>query len=333
MPFDPFEPLPIGSTGVSVTRLGFGTAPIGGLYRAVTDEEGEAISAHAWDIGVRYFDTAPMYGFGLAEQRLGAVLRTKPRDAFTISTKVGRLVREASGDDLLYTGGFHGIGNNRDVWDFSRDGVNRSIEESLERLGLDRVDIVFMHDPDVKDLYRPAIEEAFPALADLRSQGVIGAIGAGMNQSAMLARFVREGDMDVLLLAGRYTILDHEGLEDLLPLCEERGVGIVIGGIMNSGILADPKPGAKFNYSDAPTELVERASRIRAVCERHGVSIKDAAIQFPLAHPTVVSVAAGVRTADHLDDYPRAMQTPIPAALWDELRAEGLIPAHAPVPA
>lgn len=333
MPFDPYEPLPIGSTGVSVTRLGFGTAPIGGLYAAVSDEQGMAVSEHAWDIGVRYFDTAPMYGFGNAERRLGAVLRTKPRDAFAISTKVGRLVRPASGDALRDTGNFFGIGDNRDTWDMSRDGVLRSIEESLERLGLDRVDIVFIHDPDVKDLWRPAIEEAFPALADLRSQGVIGAIGAGMNQSAMLARFVREGDMDVLLLAGRYTILDHEGLDDLLPLCQERGVGIVIGGIMNSGILADPKPGAKFNYADAPAELVERAGRIRAVCERHGVSIKNAAIQFPLAHPAVVSVAAGVRTADHLDDYPRAMRTPIPAALWEELRAEGLIPAHAPVPA
>lgn len=333
MPFDPFEQVSIGNTGISVTRLGFGTAPIGGLYAAVSDAEGEAISAHAWDIGVRYFDTAPMYGFGLAERRLGAVLRTRPRDAFTLSTKVGRLVRPASGDDLRYTGGFFGIGTDRDTWDMSRDGVVRSIEESLERLGLDRVDIVFIHDPDVKDLWKPAIDEAFPALADLRSQGVVGAIGAGMNQSAMLARFVREGDMDVLLLAGRYTILDHEGLEDLLPLCQERGVGIVIGGIMNSGLLADPKPGARFNYTDAPPELVDRAQRIRAVCERHGVGIKDAAIQFPLAHPAVVSVAAGVRTAAHLDDYPRAMRTAIPAALWDELRAEGLIPAHAPVPA
>jgi D-threo-aldose 1-dehydrogenase len=274
-----------------------------------------------------------MYGFGNAERRLGAVLRTKPRDAFTISTKVGRLVRPASGDALRYTGNFFGIGDDRDTWDMSRDGVLRSIEESLERLGLDRVDIVFIHDPDVQDLWKPAIDEAFPALADLRSQGVIGAIGAGMNQSAMLARFVREGDMDVLLLAGRYTILDQEGLDDLLPLCDERGVRIVIGGIMNSGILADPRPGARFNYADAPPALVERAGRIRAVCERHGVTIKDAAIQFPLAHPAVVSVAAGVRTAAHLDDYPRAMARSIPAALWEELRAEGLIPADAPVPA
>lgn len=333
MPFDPYERLAIGDTGVSVTRLGFGTAPIGGLYRAVTDAKGEAVAQHAWDIGVRYFDTAPMYGYGLAEERLGRVLRTRPRDAFTLSTKVGRLNRPATGDDLLDSGNFFGVDDRRPVWDFSRDGVLRSIEESLERLGVDRVDIVFIHDPDVKDLWLPAIEEAVPALVDLRSQGVIGAFGAGMNQSAMLARFVRESDMDVLLLAGRYTILDHEGLEDLLPLCQERGVRIVIGGIMNSGLLADPRPGAPFNYAEAPPDLVARAQRIRTVCERHGVGIKDAAIQFPLAHPAVVAVAAGVRTAAHLDDYPAAMRRAIPAQLWEELRSEGLIPTHAPVPA
>ena len=332
MPFDPYESLPIGGTGVSVTRLGFGTAPIGGLYTAVTDAEGEAISRYAWDSGVRYFDTAPMYGFGLAEERLGRVLRTLPRDAFTLSSKVGRLIRPASGAALTPSQ-FVGTRDERDVWDFSRDGVLRSIEESLTRLGLDRIDIVYLHDPDVMDLWQPAIDEAYPALADLRSQGVIGAIGAGMNQSAMLTRFVQEGDMDVLLVAGRYTILDHESLEELLPLCEAKGVKVVIGGIMNSGILADPKPGAFFNYEAAPPDLVDRAQRIRAVCERHDVPIRDAAIQFPLAHPAVVAVAAGVRTAAHLDDYPAAMRRAIPAALWDELRAESLIPAHAPVPA
>ena len=333
MPFEPYEQLPIGSTGVSVTRLGFGTAPIGGLYTPVTDAEGEAISQHAWDIGVRYFDTAPMYGFGLAEERLGRVLRRQPRDGYTLSSKVGRLIRPASGDALLDTGNFVGTRDERPVWDFSRDGVRRSIDESLERLGVDRLDIVFIHDPDVKGLWEPAIREAVPALVELREQGVIGAIGAGMNQSAMLTRFVQESDMDVLLVAGRYTILDHEALAELLPLCEARGVSIVIGGIMNSGLLVDPRPGAPFNYAAAPDPIVERAQRIGAVCARHGVSIRHAAIQFPLAHPTVVSVAAGVRTAAHLDDYLTAMRHVIPADLWAELRAEGLIPAHAPVPA
>jgi len=333
VPFDPFEPLPIGSTGVSVTRLGFGTAPIGGLYTAVTDAQGEAVSQHAWDIGVRYFDTAPMYGFGLAEERLGRVLRRQPRNTYALSSKVGRLIRPASGEALLDTGGFMGTRDERPVWDFSRDGVQRSIEESLTRLGVDRLDIVFIHDPDVKDLWEPAIREAVPALVELREQGVIGAIGAGMNQSAMLTRFVQEADMDVLLVAGRYTILDHEALAELLPLCETKGVSIVIGGIMNSGLLVDPKPGATFDYTAAPAHILERARRIRDVCERHDVSIRHAAIQFPLAHPAVVSVAAGVRSAAHLDDYLAAMHREIPTGLWDDLRADGLIPAHAPVPA
>ena len=333
MPFDPFEQLPIGSTGVSVTRLGFGTAPIGGLYAAVTDAEGEAASQHAWDVGVRYFDTAPLYGSGLAEERLGRVLRRQPRDAYTLSSKVGRLFRPASGEALLDTGGFVGTRDERPVWDFSRDGVQRSIEESLVRLGVERIDIVFIHDPDVRGLWEPAIREAVPALVELREQGVIGAIGAGMNQSEMLTRFVQEADMDVLLVAGRYTILDHEALGALLPLCETRGVKVVIGGIMNSGLLVDPEPGATFNYATAPAPLVERAQRIRRACERHGVPIRHAAIQFPLAHPAVVSVAAGVRTAAHLDDYLAAMRQAIPAGLWADLRAEGLIPAHAPVPA
>lgn len=333
MPFDPYQQLPIGGTGVSLTRLGFGSASIAGLYTEVTEAQSDATLEHAWEIGVRYYDTAPLYGFGLAERRLGRMLRHHPRDAFRVSTKVGRLMRPATGDALLDASGFEGVGTDRPVWDFSRAGVLRSIEESLVRLGLDRVDIVFLHDPDALDLWEPAIEEAYPALADLRSQGVVGAIGAGMNQSAMLARFVREADMDVLLLAGRYTLLDHEGLDELLPLCQERGVAVVIGGIMNSGILADPRPGARFNYVDASPDLVDRAGRMRAVCERHRVTIKEAAIQFPLAHPAVVSVAAGVRSAAHLDDYPRAMRTRIPTALWDELRADGLIPTHAPVPA
>jgi D-threo-aldose 1-dehydrogenase len=331
VPFDPFEQLAVGDTGVRVTRVGFGTAPIGGLYAGVTDAEGEAVSQHAWDIGVRYFDTAPLYGFGLAEERLGRVLARQPRDAYALSTKVGRLIRPASGDALEETGNFQGTRDERPVWDFSRDGVHRSIEESLRRLGVDRIDIVFIHDPD--DHWRPAIEEAYPALHDLRAQGVIRAIGAGMNQSAMLTRFVQEGDMDILLVAGRYTILDQEALVELLPLCQQKGVVIVIGGIMNSGILADPRPGAPFNYRPASDALVSKAQAIRAVCERHGVSIKDAAIQFPFAHPAVVTVAAGVRTAAHLDDYPVSLRRPIPGALWEELRAEGLIAADAPVPA
>ncbi len=331
MPYEPFEQLTVGRTGVRVTRLGFGTAPIGGLYRAVSDEEGVAISQHAWDIGVRYFDTAPLYGFGLAEERVGRVLSAQPRDSFTVSTKVGRLIRPESGAALEDNAGFYGTRDERPVLDLSRDGVHRSIEESLRRLGLERVDIVFIHDPD--DDWRPAIEEAYPALHELRVQGVIGAIGAGMNQVELLTRFAREAEMDVFLCAGRYTLLDQSALPELLPLCQEKRISIVIGGLMNSGILADPVPGATFNYTEAPADLVARAQRIRAACERHGVGIREAAIQFPLAHPAVATVAAGVRTAGHLDEYPAAMRRTIPAALWDELRADGLIATGAPVPA
>jgi len=330
MPLDPFAQLPVGATGVSVTRLGFGTAPLGGLYSPFPHDEAVALVRHAWETGVRYFDTAPLYGYGLAEERLAEVLADKPRDSFTISTKVGRLIRPASGAELE-GGRFFGTRDERPVWDFSRDGVLRSIEESLRRLKLDRVEIVLIHDPD--DHWQQAIDEAYPALDDLRSQGVIGAIGAGMNQSEMLTRFVREARIDILLCAGRYTLLDQDADRELLPACLERGTKVIIGGLMNSGILADPRPGATFNYETADPAWVAKAQRLREICTRHGVPLKHAAIQFPLAHPAVVTVAAGVRQPAELDDYPAAMATAIPAALWAELKAEGLLPAHAPVPA
>jgi D-threo-aldose 1-dehydrogenase len=331
MPLDPFDWLPVGRTALRIMRLGLGTAPIGGLYRAVTDEQAERMCRHAWDIGVRSFDTAPLYGYGLAERRLGRVLREQPRDSYVVSTKVGRLIRPASAEELARPDNFKGTPPDRAVWDFSRDGVLRSIEESLERLGLDRIDIVFIHDPD--DHWRPAIEEAYPALDDLRAQGVVRAIGAGMNQAEMLARFTRDADMDIHLCAGRYTLLDQSALRELLPVCLERRTSVVIGGLMNSGILADPSPGAPFNYAPAQNVWLQRAQHIRAVCERHGVSLRDAAIQFPLAHPAVVAVAAGVREPAHLDEYPAAMSRTIPSELWDELRAEGLIDPVAPIPA
>ena len=223
------------------------------------------------------------------------------------------------------------MSDRRIIFDYSRDGVLRSVEDSLTRLGLDRIDILFIHDPD--EHWEAAIGQAYPALHDLRAQGVVGAIGAGMNQAEMLTRFAREGEFDVFMIAGRYTLLDQPALRELLPLCEEKGIAAVAVGVMNSGILADPRPGAYFNYQPASDELVARAQRIAAVCARHGVSVKTAAIRFPLAHPVVVAVAAGVRTIDHFEDYPRAFDTPIPAALWEELRHEGLIDPAAPVPA
>ncbi len=228
-------------------------------------------------------------------------------------------------------GNFVGTGPQRTVFDYSRDAIRRSVDESLERLGLDRIDILFIHDPD--DYWEAAISEAYPALAELRAQGVVRAIGAGMNQAEMLTRFVREADFDVLLCAGRYTLLDQVALDELLPACVERHVSVVIGGVMNSGLLADPSPSSRFNYAPPPKEWLDRALRVKAVCDRHDVPLRAAAIQFPLAHPAVASIAAGVRSAAHLDEYPAFMRLPIPAELWADLRAEGLIRDDAPTPA
>jgi D-threo-aldose 1-dehydrogenase len=314
MSYEPTARRSIGRTNLSVTRLGFGSAEIGGLYTPVTDEAAEGIVRHAWDLGVRYFDVAPLYGSGVAETRLGRVLRTYPRDAFTLSTKVGRLIEP----------------DRTAIFDYSRDAILRSVESSLERLGLDRVDILFIHDPD--NHWESAIGEAYPTLAELRSQGVIRAIGAGMNQAEMLTRFVREAEIDVLLCAGRYTLLDQVALDELLPACVERSVSVVIGGVMNSGLLANPHPDSHFNYGPVPAEWLERAIRLRAVCDRHGVPLRAAAIQFPLAHPAVATIAAGVRTPPHLDEYPAFMRQVIPAELWADLRQEGLIRDDAPTP-
>jgi len=341
MPFEPTDRMPLGGTGLSLTRLGLGAASIGGLFAAVSDEDAVATVDHAWELGIRTFDVAPLYGYGAAERRVGRALAGRPRDAYVLSTKVGRLVRRpgdipegADIDRQAFDGRedafYVGTDPVRMVFDYSAGGVRRSIEESLERLGLDRIDIALIHDPD--DHWEQAIGEAWPALARMREEGTIRAVGAGMNQSAMLARFAREGDFDAFLVAGRYTLLDQEALRDLLPLCVERGIGILIGGVMNSGILTDPRPGGRFNYLPAPAAIVERARRLAAVCDRHGVPLRAAAVQFPLAHPAVVSLIAGVRRIDHLDEYPELMRAPIPAGFWDELRAEGLIPPEAPVP-
>ena len=341
MAFDPLARVPLGRTGLSVTRLGFGSASIGGLFSAVTDADGRATVRRAWEVGIRYFDTAPLYGYGAAERHIGSVLRAEPRDAFVLSTKVGRLVRrpDAIGpDDELDRQRFDGRddafyvipGPERMVFDYSADGVRRSIEESLERLGLERIDIALIHDPD--DHWQAALDGAYPALARLREQGTIRAVGAGMNQSEMLARFVRETDMDAILLAGRYTLLEQGALDELLPACAERRVAVFVGGVMNSGLLTDPGAGSRFNYRPAPPAIVERARRIGEVCDRHGVPLRAAAIQFPLAHAVVASLVVGVRTVTHLEEYPAFARLEIPAALWDDLRAEGLLRSDAPTP-
>lgn len=341
MPFDPVERRPLGRTSLSVTRLGLGGASIGGLFRTVSDADATATVRRAWDLGIRLFDTAPLYGYGASERRTGTVLAEHPRDSFVLSTKVGRLVVEPDAIpadaeldrqilDGREDGAYGDTGGRRIVFDYSADGVRRSIEDSLVRLGLERIDIALIHDPDTH--WEAAIGEAWPALARLREQGVIGAVGAGMNQAAMLTRFAREGDFDVFLLANRYTLLDQDALGELLPLCVERGIAVMLGGVMNSGILADPRPGGRFVYTRADPAVVERARRLAAICADHGVPLKAAAVQFPLAHPAVATLLAGVRSAAHLDEYPALMRLAIPAGLWAELRHEALIPADAPVP-
>src|SRR6266550_2476251 len=311
-----------------VTRLGLGTAPLGGLFRAVDEADALQVVDGAWQEGLRFFDTAPLYGFGLAERHLGRILREKARADYTFATKVGRLLRADAPPEPGQV--FHGAPALNPAFDFSYDGVMRSLEESLERLAIGRVDILHIHDPD--DHYDEALSGAYRALDELRQQGVIGAVGAGMNQAEMLTRSAKQADFDCFLLAGRYTLLDQVALKELLPTCLERGVAIIAGGVFNSGILADPRPGAHYNYQAAPQELIDRAQKLRAVCERHGVSQKAVAIQFPLGHPAIPTVLTGCRAVEEVKENVESFRTPIPAVVWEDLKAEGLLAAVVPVP-
>ncbi|MFF0742496.1 aldo/keto reductase [Streptomyces sp. NPDC004111] len=313
---------PVG--GVSVSRLGFGAATLGNLFAPVTDEDAHAAVETAWDRGVRYFDTAPHYGLGLSERRLGEALRAHPRDSYTLSTKVGRILEPADtgGTDT----GFAVPATHRRVWDFSADGVRRSLEASLERLGLDRVDVVYLHDADeCGDGGTQALREAYPALERLRAEGVVGAIGAGMNQVPPLERYLRETDADVVLCAGRLSLLDQRAAHSLLPEAARRGRAVVVGGVFNSGLLADPQPGATFDYRAASVDLLGRALRIKAVAEGHGVPLRAAALHFPFRYEAVASVLVGMRTAAEAADAAAMLDVAVPDELWDELRAEGLL--------
>ncbi len=323
------ERVRLGGSLLEVTRLGLGTAPLGGLFAPVSDSDAEATIATAWALGVRYFDTAPLYGFGLAEQRLGAFLRLQARDSYAISTKVGRLLRPdatAPGEDPHYKG----TPPLRPQFDFSYDGVMRSVEESLVRLGLDRIDILLVHDPD--EHHDAAVTGAFRALQRLRTDGSVKAIGAGMNQSEMLMRFAQAVPVDCFLLAGRYTLLDQGALTTLFPICEKQNIAIILGGIYNSGILANPYGSAKFNYEDADSTLVARARELDALCRRHDTELKAVAIQFCLAHPAITVALQGARSAQEAAENISMAQTPIPDAFWKELRASNLVDRRAPLP-
>ena len=312
----------LGRTKVAVTVLGFGGSQVGNLHRPVSDEDAARVVAAAWDLGIRYFDTAPLYDLGGGERRMGAALRGRSRDGYVLSTKVGRLVEA------------HGI-----AYDYSRDGVRRSLEASLERLGLERIDVAFIHDIDPYNhgadqprRFREAIDGAYPALERLRRDGALGAIGVGVNSWRVCRDAVEAADFDCVLLAGRYTLLEQEALA-FLSLCERRGVGVIVGAPYNSGILArGAAPGARHDYAAPAPQIAERVRRIEAVCARHRTSLGAAALQLPLAHPAVAAVLPGARSAAHVAASVRWLGETIAAAFWQELKHERLLDASAPTP-
>ncbi|WDG18261.1 aldo/keto reductase [Microbacterium sp. Clip185] len=311
--------------GLTVSDVGFGAAQLGNLYRVTTDDEASGAVDTAWARGIRYFDTAPHYGVGLSEKRLGHALQGRRREDFVVSTKVGRALiptpdRAAAGilDD---DNGFMAPATHRREWDFSRDGILRSLEGSLDRLGLDRVDIVYLHDPD--EHWDTASTSGVEALIELRDQGVVSAIGAGMNQTAMLVRFIEECDIDVVMVAGRDTLFDRTAQERLLPLAHERGISVVSAAVYNSGLLSNAvvRDDATYDYGPAPAGVLARARRLAAIAERHGVTLPDAAVQYPLRDDAVASVVIGMRTAAQVDGTVDRYETAISEAAWNELES------------
>ena len=325
---------------LSFTQLGFGTAPLGNLYRAISDEEAQAILEDSWAGGVRYYDTAPLYGLGLSETRLNRFLRGKDRDSYVLSSKVGRLLEVCAPEDRTGIGKWFEVPTRREVFDYGYDAIMRSVEFSLERLGVDRLDILYVHDIDVSNHGTKAASDArieelmasgYDALVALRDQGVVTAIGGGVNEWEVCQSLAERGDFDLFLLAGRYTLLEQEALDSFLPLCEARGIGIVIGGPYNSGVLASgPEPGAFYNYEPAPKAVLDKVRKLQTVCTAHGVSLIEAAFQFPLLHPSIVSVIPGGQSVEQMASNLKAAEAEIPATLWKDLKDQGLMRADAP---
>jgi D-threo-aldose 1-dehydrogenase len=300
---------------VRLPRVGLGTAALGGMFAPVREQDAVATIERAWERGVRFFDTAPLYGFGRSEQYLGRVLADKPRDEYVVATKVGRLLRADAPPDPGQPH-WRGVPALNPVFDFSAEGVLRSLEESLVRLGLDRVDVLHVHDPD--EHLDEALASAHPVLARLRDEGVVRAIGVGANRVEPLLRFARETDVDCFLVAGRYTLIDRSALDELLPLCRERRIDVIAGGALNSGLLAG---GATFDYLPAGPAAAAAADRVARICERHGVPLLAAALQFPLRAPGVQSVLTGARSTLELDTSLDALDIHVPLELWQELEA------------
>lgn len=317
----------IGRGGLSAPILSYGSAPIGNLFKEVSDQDAHAAVAAAWETGVRYFDTAPHYGLGLAERRLGEALAKYPRKEYLISTKVGRLLEPTDafpGENDL-ADGFMVPKNYIRNYDYSADAIKRSIEDSLVRLNTDYIDIVFVHDPD--NYYEQALSGAFPALSKLRDEGVIKSFGSGMNQAEMLTEFVRRTDLDVVMLAGRYTLLEQDSLDNLLPLALDKNVSIVAAGVFNSGLMSKDRPAADatYDYAPAPGELIDRVNQIADVCESHSVSLPAAAAQFPLGHAAVANICLGARNREQVLRNAELFDVAIPNELWLELSDRGFV--------
>ncbi|GAB3220745.1 aldo/keto reductase [Glycomyces halotolerans] len=316
----------LGDTDVTVTAVGLGCAAIGGLFSPVEPAVAAATVEAAWNGGIRYFDTAPHYGAGLSETRLGSALNGLPREESTVSTKMGRVLVDHDGPWDLWAE----PNGKASAFDFSYEAAFETHAGSLERLALDRVDIALVHDAD--DHPDQAMAGTYRALAELRESGRVGAIGIGMNSTDAAADMVERGDFDLALIAGRYTLLDQSALQRLYPLCRSRGVSVIAAGVFNSGILADPRPGATFNYTAAEPHLVDRAQAIADICSRHEVPLRAAALQFPAFHPAVASILVGARNPAEVDDALAMFAHPIPAALWQDLKRNGLLAEEAPTP-
>lgn len=354
---NPTKKVKLGKTNVEVTQLGVGTNPLGGLHADIPHDEAVATIEKCWELGVRFYDVAPVYGYGKAEKIVGEVLQSKPRDEFTLTTKVGRLLLQDGPADredvmVLWEGEqlYKGTDNVKPYFDFTYDGVMRSIEASQKRTGIERFDALHIHDPDLHP--DEALEGAYKALDKLRSEGTIGAVGCGMNQWEMLADFAKRADFDMFLLAGRYTLMDQSALAELLPICEEKDIAIVNGGVYNSGILAHPAPASiatanvssdadaiptwkdnvTFNYVPAERDMIDKAAKLKAVCDRHDVPLMAAAIQFPMHHPAIPTVLMGPRSPEHVTSNIEMFRVEIPNDLWAELKHEGLLPEEAPTP-
>lgn len=328
---------PSGAT-LQFSELGFGAAPLGNLYAPVPESQSDATLDAAWAAGIRYYDTAPLYGLGLSETRLNRFLRGKLRGDYLISTKVGRLMHVCPPDQRTRIGAFFDVPSRREEFDYTYDGVMRSLEFSLERLGLDQIDILLVHDLDVFTHGSQAVRDGhiatlmnkstggYKALVKLRDEKLVKAIGAGVNETAACELLLAQGEFDLFLLAGRYTLLEQAALETFLPLCQKRGVGVIVGGAYNSGILASgAKPGAWYNYSPAPQDVLDRVAGLERVCASHGVKLVEAALRFPLMHPSVVTVIPGASSPDQIAVNLHTLAATIPAGLWSDFKAKSFV--------